>query len=205
MFTGISEEMGKIEAIKRSGDTLNLKISANKVLKDIKIGDSIMADGVCLTVTEFTDSYFKADLMKESQKASKFDMNMLNKYVNLERALKISDRLDGHIVQGHIDGVGKIVSIRENVFRIRTSREISKYIVRKGSICIDGISLTVSYENNDDFEVSLILETLKNTNFKYKKVMDKVNLETDILARFVEKLMKNEKRMDRNFLLENGF
>ncbi|MDO4662718.1 MAG: riboflavin synthase [Tissierellia bacterium] len=205
MFTGISEEMGKIEAIKRSGDTLNLKISANKVLKDIKIGDSIMADGVCLTVTEFTDSYFKADLMKESQKASKFDMNMLNKYVNLERALKISDRLDGHIVQGHIDGVGKIVSIRENVFRIRTSREISKYIVRKGSICIDGISLTVSYENNDDFEVSLILETLKNTNFKYKKVMDKVNLETDIWARFVEKLMKNEKRMDRNFLLENGF
>lgn len=205
MFTGISEEMGKIEAIKRSGDTLNLKISANKILKDIKIGDSIMADGVCLTVTEFTDSYFKADLMKESQKASKFDMNMLNKYVNLERALKISDRLDGHIVQGHIDGVGKIVSIRENVFRIRTSREISKYIVRKGSICIDGISLTVSYENNDDFEVSLILETLKNTNFKYKKVMDKVNLETDIWARFIEKLMKNEKRMDRNFLLENGF
>src|SRR5699024_4915999 len=162
-------------------------------------------DGVCLTVTDFSDSYFKADMMEESLKITKFNNNILNRNVNLERALQLGGRLDGHLVQGHVDGVGRVVSIVKNVIRIKADPKISKYIVKKGSICIDGISLTVSFEEGDIFEVSLIPETLERTNLKERKVNDLVNLETDILGRFIEKLMKSEERMDRNFLLENGF
>ena len=161
-----------------------------------------MTDGVCLTVTEMTDSYYKADIMNESLKKTKFDRNILGKEVNLERALRFSDRLDGHIVQGHIDGVGRLISISNNVYRFKTNREISKYIVNKGSIAIDGISLTVSFEQEDIFEVSLIPETIARTNFKNKKVGDLVNLETDILSRIVEKLNRSEKKEDRSSILD---
>lgn len=205
MFTGISEELGKIINFNNNKDYVEIKVACKKVLQGIKLGDSIMTDGVCLTVTDFSDSYFTADLMKESLKVTKFDTSILSKKVNLERALRLGDRLDGHLVQGHVDGIGRIISIVNNVFRIKTDKDISKYIVRKGSICIDGISLTVSYENNDVFEVSLIPETLERTNFKYKKINDCVNLETDVIARFIEKMNKTEERMDRNFLIENGF
>lgn len=161
-----------------------------------------MTDGVCLTVTEMTDSYYKADIMNESLKKTKFDRNLLGKEVNLERALRFSDRLDGHIVQGHIDGVGRLISISKNIYRFKTNREISKYIVNKGSISIDGISLTVSFEQDDIFEVSLIPETIARTNFKNKKVGDLVNLETDILSRIVEKLNRSEKKEDRSSILD---
>lgn len=205
MFTGICEEIGKINKFDLRGSKARLEISCKKVLEDLKEGDSIMTDGVCLTVTEFSDSYFRADMMEESLKLTKFNKNMVNRDVNLERALKIGSRLDGHLVQGHVDGLGRVLSTRGNVLRIKADSTISKYIVKKGSICIDGISLTVSYEDGDIFEVSLIPETLVRTNLKNSKVNDLVNLETDILGRFVEKLMKSEERMDRNFLLENGF
>jgi riboflavin synthase len=205
MFTGIAEEIGKVKKFDNKGDHVEIEISCKKVLEDLKLGDSIMTDGVCLTVTNFSDHAFAADIMKESLKVTKFDKSILNKNVNLERALKIGDRLDGHLVQGHVDGQGRIISIVNNVYRIKADREIAKYIVRKGSICIDGISLTVSFEQDDIFEVSLIPETLERTNFKDKKINDLVNLETDIIGRFVEKLSKNSERMDRNFLLENGF
>lgn len=205
MFTGIAEEIGKIKKFDLAGGKASIEISCKKVLEDLKIGDSIMSDGVCLTVTEFSDSYFKADLMEESLKVTKFNKNMVNQNINLERALQLGGRLDGHLVQGHVDGIGRIVSIVKNVIRIKVDPKISKYIVKKGSICIDGISLTVSFEDGDIFEVSLIPETLERTNLKERKVNDLVNLETDILGRFVEKLMKSEERMDRNFLLENGF
>ena len=202
MFTGISEEMGKILSFKKINDHVQIEVEANIVLEDTKLGDSIMTDGVCLTVTEMTDSYYKADIMSESLKKTKFDRNLLGKEVNLERALRFSDRLDGHIVQGHIDGVGRLISISNNVYRFKTSREISKYIVNKGSIAIDGISLTVSFEQDDIFEVSLIPETIARTNFKNKKVGDLVNLETDILSRIVEKLHRSEKKEDRSSLLD---
>lgn len=205
MFTGIAEEIGKIKKFDLVNGNARLEISCKKVLEDLKLGDSIMTDGVCLTVTDFSDSYFKADMMEESLKVTKFNKNVLNRNVNLERALQFGGRLDGHIVQGHVDGVGRIVSILKNVIRIKADSKISKYIVKKGSICIDGISLTVSYEDGDIFEVSLIPETLERTNLNERKVNDLVNLETDILGRFVEKIIKNEERMDRNFLLENGF
>ena len=202
MFTGISEELGKVIEFKQNTDTVKIKIACKKVLEDTKLGDSVMTDGVCLTVTEMTDSYYKADIMNESLKKTKFDRNILGKEVNLERALRFSDRLDGHIVQGHIDGVGRLISISKNVYRFKTNREISKYIVNKGSIAIDGISLTVSFEQDDIFEVSLIPETIARTNFKNKKVGDLVNLETDILSRIVEKLNRSEKKEDRSSILD---
>lgn len=180
MFTGIAEELGIVKEFKQKSDTVEIKISCKKVLEDTKLGDSIMTDGVCLTVTEMTDSYYKADIMNESLKKTKFDRSLLGKEVNLERALRFSDRLDGHIVQGHVDGVGRLISINKNVYRFKTTRDIGRYIVNKGSIAIDGISLTVSYEQDDIFEVSLIPETLSRTNLKNRRVGDLVNLETDI-------------------------
>ncbi len=201
MFTGIAEELGIVKEFKQKSDTVEIKISCKKVLEDTKLGDSIMTDGVCLTVTEMADSYYKADIMNESLKKTKFDRSLLGKEVNLERALRFSDRLDGHIVQGHVDGVGRLISINKNVYRFKTTREIGKYIVNKGSITIDGISLTVSYEQDDIFEVSLIPETLSRTNLKNRRVGDLVNLETDILSRIVEKLNRSEKKEDRDSLL----
>lgn len=201
MFTGIAEELGLVKEFKQKSDTVEIKISCKKVLEDTKLGDSIMTDGVCLTVTEMTDSYYRADIMNESLKKTKFDRSLLGKEVNLERALSFSDRLDGHIVQGHVDGVGRLISIHKNVYRFKTTRDIGKYIVNKGSIAIDGISLTVSYEQDDIFEVSLIPETLSRTNLKNRRVGDLVNLETDILSRIVEKLNRSEKKEDRDSLL----
>lgn len=205
MFTGISEEVGKVRAFNQKGDHVEIGVSCKKVLEGTKIGDSIMTDGVCLTVTKLGEDFFTADMMAESLKVTKFDKNILGKRVNLERALQVSDRLDGHLVQGHVDGVGKIIAINKNVVRIKTGRDLSKYLVRKGSVALDGISLTISYEEGDVFEVSLIPETLEATNFKEKRVGDTLNIETDIIGRFIEKLMKNEEGRDLKTLLEGGF
>lgn len=201
MFTGISTELGKVQEFRQKSDNVEVKISCREVLEDLKLGDSIMTDGVCLTVKEYGPDYYKADLMKESLDKTKFSPAILGKYVNLERALRFSDRLDGHIVQGHVDGIGKLIGINKNVYRFKTDRKICKYIVNKGSVCIDGISLTVSAESVQTFEVSLIPETIANTNFKYKKIGDAVNIETDIIGRFVEKLYKNDSKEDLGSLL----
>ncbi|MDU5228887.1 MAG: riboflavin synthase [Anaerococcus sp.] len=205
MFTGISEEIGEVVGFIQQSDHVTIEVKADKVLEDIKKGDSIMTDGVCLTVTSFTDKSYTADIMSESLKVTKFDRSILLKKVNLERAMRIGSRLDGHIVQGHVDGLGNIIAINKNVYRIKTTRDISKYIVKKGSVAIDGISLTVSMADKDIFEVSLIPETLEATNFKYKKINDQVNIETDIIGRYIEKLTEDKERVDKNFLLENGF
>lgn len=201
MFTGISTELGKVQEFRQKSDHVEVKISCREVLEDLKLGDSIMTDGVCLTVKEYGPDYYKADLMKESLDKTKFSPAIFGKYVNLERALRFSDRLDGHIVQGHVDGIGKLIGINKNVYRFKTDRKICKYIVNKGSVSIDGISLTVSAESAETFEVSLIPETIANTNFKYKKIGDAVNIETDIIGRFVEKLYKNNSKEDLGLIL----
>ena len=201
MFTGISTELGKVQEFRQKSDYVEVKISCREVLEDLKLGDSIMTDGVCLTVKEYGPDYYKADLMKESLDKTKFSPAILGKYVNLERALRFSDRLDGHIVQGHVDGIGKLIGINKNVYRFKTDRKICKYIVNKGSVSIDGISLTVSAESAETFEVSLIPETIANTNFKYKKIGDAVNIETDIIGSFVEKLYKNNSKEDLGLIL----
>ena len=205
MFTGISEEIGEVVGFTQKSDHVTIEVKADKVLEDIKKGDSIMTNGVCLTVTSFTDKSYTADIMNESLKVTKFDRSILLKKVNLERAMRIGSRLDGHVVQGHVDGLGNIIAINKNVYRIKTTRDISKYIVKKGSVAIDVISLTVSMADKDIFEVSLIPETLEATNFKYKKINDQVNIETDIIGRYIEKLTEDKERVDKNFLLENGF
>ncbi|WP_297282134.1 riboflavin synthase [uncultured Anaerococcus sp.] len=205
MFTGISEEIGEVIGFTQKSDHVSIEVKANKVLEGTKKGDSIMTDGACLTVTTFTDKSYTADIMNESLKVTKFDRSLLSKKVNLERAMRVDSRLDGHIVQGHVDGRGTIIAINKNVFRIKTSKEVSKYIVKKGSVAIDGISLTVSMADKDIFEVSLIPETLEATTFKDKKINDLVNIETDIIGRYIEKLTEDKGRVDKNFLLENGF
>lgn len=205
MFTGISEELGKVVSFKNKGGHVEIEVECQKVLEDTKLGDSIMTDGVCLTVKEISKNSYKADIMAESLKMTKFNRSIINKKVNLERAMRLSDRLDGHIVQGHVDGVGRIKSIRDNVFTIECDNHIKDLVVKKGSISLDGISLTVSDDNFNDFSVSLIPETLVRTNFKYKKVGDQINIETDIIQRFIQKSMAKKERLDKNFLLENGF
>lgn len=205
MFTGISEELGQVIGFRQQANHVTIEVEANKVLEGTKKGDSIMTDGVCLTVTSFTDKSYTADIMNESLKITKFDRNILNKKVNLERAMRVDGRLDGHIVQGHVDGTARLIGINNNVYKFKTSRDISKYIVKKGSIAIDGISLTVSMASSDIFEVSLIPETIEATNLKYRKINDSVNIETDIIGRYIEKLTMDKERVDKNFLLENDF
>ena len=210
MFTGIIEEIGGIKSIKTAGRSLKMIISASKVIEDLKIGDSINTDGVCLTVTEFSHTTFIVDLMPETTLRSTFSKVKAGSKVNLERALRLSDRLGGHIVSGHIDGTGLIEKIRkdENAvrFTIASGENILRYIVEKGSIAIDGISLTVINVDRNTFEVSIIPHTQTETTLLTKKTGVSVNIECDIIGKYVEKLAsKKGEKLSLNFLADNGF
>jgi len=210
MFTGIIEEIGGIKSIKTAGRSLKMIISASKVIEDLKIGDSINTDGVCLTVTEFSHTTFIVDLMPETTLRSTFSKVKAGSKVNLERALRLSDRLGGHIVSGHIDGTGLIEKIRkdENAvrFTIASGENILRYIVEKGSIAIDGISLTVINVDRNTFEVSIIPHTQTETTLLTKKTGVSVNIECDIIGKYVEKLAsKKGEKFSLNFLADNGF
>lgn len=203
MFTGIIEEVGRLKNL--SGG--RIEIFCEKVLEDVKIGDSISVNGICLTVVDFGENFFAADVMPETfRKTSLADKNF-----NLERAVKVGDRLGGHIVSGHIDGVGKILSIRAegNALLIDVAAEnfLLKQIAPKGSVALDGISLTVVDAGSEKFSVSMIPHTRAVTNFKDKRVGSLVNIETDVLAKYVERLMNFKAAPDvtKNFLEENGF
>lgn len=217
MFTGIIEEIGEIQSIKKGDKSSRLSIKSNKVLRDTKIGDSISTNGVCLTVTSISSSNFEADVMAETLRKSNLgDLKKLNK-VNLERALSIKGRLGGHIVSGHIDGVGKIVDFtkEDNAvwITIKTPFEILKYVVLKGSIAIDGVSLTVAYVDDEVFKVSIIPHTGEETILLNKKTGETVNLECDVIGKYVEKLLKldgrktevKENTITEDFLKNNGF
>jgi len=210
MFTGIIEEKGFIKSIRSGGTSSRMVISAAKILEDLKIGDSINTDGVCLTVTEFSSSSFTVDVMPETLLRSTFGKLKPGSTVNLERALRLSDRLGGHIVSGHIDGSGRLEKIRkdENAIWLSIIAEepILRYIVEKGSVAIDGISLTVAKVDHRAFEVSVIPHTQAETTILTKKTGDAVNIECDIIGKYIEKLSKtNGGKMDVNFLAENGF
>lgn len=217
MFTGIIEEIGEIQSVKRGEKSSKLIIKASEVLKDTKIGDSICTNGVCLTVTSINSKNFEADVMAETLRKSNLgDLKPLDK-VNLERALSIKGRLGGHIVSGHIDGIGKILSfIKEDNavwITIKAPLEILRYIVLKGSIAIDGVSLTVAYVDDEVFKVSIIPHTGEETILLKKKIGETVNLECDVIGKYVEKLLKlNEKKKEtkentitEDFLKNNGF
>lgn len=219
MFTGIVEEVGRVSSIKNSTNSAILTIEAEKVLEESKIGDSISVNGVCLTVTDISSKSFSTDIMHESLKRSSLGELKKGSRVNLERALKLSTRLGGHIVSGHIDGVGKIKSIKKDDnavwYCIEANEKILKYIIEKGSVAIDGISLTVAEENDKDFSVSVIPHTRAASNLSEKKIGSRVNIENDCIAKYVEKLLhldgdiskekSKESNIDMKFLIENGF
>jgi riboflavin synthase len=215
MFTGLIEEIGEIKSIEKAAKSARIIIKSEKVLQGIKLGDSICTNGVCLTVTEFTNNTFSVDVMAETVRSSNLGELKSGSKVNLERALKLSDRLGGHIVSGHIDGIGTIVDLQneENAtwVSVKTTADILKYIVHKGSITIDGISLTVAYVDESIFKVSIIPHTKGETTLVIKKIGDEVNLESDMMAKYVEKLLKygevpmQKKSISMDFLKDNGF
>lgn len=193
MFTGIIEEIGTISSIVRRGRMIDLTVGARIVTSDVKLGDSIAVSGTCLTVTAFGDSWFSVQAVDETLRRSKLGDARAGMPVNLERSLKLGDRLGGHIVQGHVDGTGRIVSRREDTgnvtFGIAPEPALERYIAEKGSITVDGISLTVTYARPGEFGISIIPHTLAETTLDSARVGDRVNLETDVIARYIEKLM----------------
>ena len=208
MFTGIIEEKGVVKSIRRVGRSSQIVITASKIIEDMKAGDSINTDGVCLTVTEFTQSSFTLDVMPETMLRSTVGKLKPGSSVNLERALRLTDRLGGHIVSGHIDGTGILERIRKDDTAVRlmitATESILRYIVEKGSVAIDGVSLTVVSVDRHAFEVSLIPFTQAEATVLSKKAGDAVNIECDIIGKYVEKLASANK-VDMNFLAENGF
>ncbi|MGN0033418.1 MAG: riboflavin synthase [Candidatus Limimorpha sp.] len=215
MFTGIIEEIGKIKSVTRESRSIRLTVAVDKILKDIKIGDSICTNGVCLTVTSFDSSSFCADVMPETMDRTAFRYLKVNDPVNIERAMPANGRFGGHIVSGHIDGTGIITNMTRDDRAIRitieTEPEIARGIVEKGSIAIDGISLTVIDVTYDKFGVSIIEHTQHMTTLSNKKVGDTVNLENDIIGKYIEKFIgfktesNNNDRELLDLLMENGF
>ena len=193
MFTGIVEEIGSISGIKQGKNSEILTIKAKKVLEDTKIGDSIAVNGICLTVTDLYLDSFTADVMHETISRSSLSKLKYGSKVNLERAMPVNGRFGGHIVSGHVDGTGTIINIKpdDNAiwYKIQANQQILKYIVEKGSITIDGISLTVAKVSETDFSISAISHTVEQTILKEKRQGDIVNLETDILAKYIEKCL----------------
>lgn len=214
MFTGIIEEVGTVKAVKRSGTSSFIEIQAKKVLEDVHLGDSIAVNGVCLTVTHSDGSIFRADVMNETLSRSSLGSLTAGSPVNLERAMAANGRFGGHIVSGHIDGTGTVSDIRNDGiavwYTITAPPELLRYIVEKGSIAIDGISLTVAKVTETSFSVSIIPHTAAQTILGTKKTGDIVNLENDIIGKYVEKLMKPAEAAPQSgitmeFLAKNGF
>ncbi len=194
MFTGIIEELGKVSAIESQPDAIRLTISCGKVLSDLKRGDSISCSGTCLTAIDIDGNSFTADVMLETLKCSSLSEVKVGDVINLERAMQHETRFGGHIVQGHVDGVGEVISREKSDnwdwVRVRIPADLMKYVVMKGSITIDGISLTVNELGEDHIAVSLIPETLEVTTLGYKQPGDKVNVEADVLAKHIERLLQ---------------
>ncbi len=207
MFTGIIEEVGKIENLIRSAENWKITIKCSKVSEETKIGQSIAVNGVCLTVTEIGKDFFVANIMPKTFESTTFKFLKIGDFVNLERSLKANGRFDGHIVQGHIDCIGRIVDIEKSfgyLIEIFVEKNYMRYIVSKGSIAVDGISLTVQEVKSSSFVIAIIPHTFEVTNLKYKKVGDFVNVETDIIGRYVENFLKERKDI-YYLLIENGF
>lgn len=210
--------MGEILAIQRGADSMILSIRARTIPEDVKPGDSIAVNGVCLTATELGQNMFKADVMHETMDRSSLGRLKTGSKVNLERAMRADGRFGGHMVAGHIDGTGQITDIHRDDnavwYTIAAESDILRYIIEKGSIAIDGISLTVAKVTQNGFSVSVIPHTLQQTTLAERKKGDIVNLENDMVGKYVEKFLatdsrkdakKTESRMDENFLARNGF
>lgn len=209
MFTGIVEEIGKVQGIQKGMKSSILMITGNKIFEDLKIGDSVSTNGVCLTVSKLGNCTFYADVMNETLSRSALGNLTIGSCVNLERAMASNGRFGGHIVSGHIDGIGKIVSIHKDDnaiwYTVQTDSKIMRYIIEKGSIAIDGISLTVAKVEKDHFSVSIIPHTAKETILSLKRVEELVNLENDIIGKYIEKFVTPQSNITQAFLLKHGF
>ena len=193
MFTGIVEAVGKIAALDSGRDSMRITVSSGRVAEDVAIGDSVAVSGVCLTVVEIAAPQLTFEAVYETLRRTTLGQRHVGDLVNLERALKADGRFGGHIVQGHIDGTGRIASIRpvgDSWFvYVEASQELLRYVVNKGSVCVDGISLTVMDADDKAFSLSIIPHTWENTTLKDRRAGDSVNIETDIVGKYVEKLM----------------
>jgi riboflavin synthase len=193
MFTGIIEEIGKVTKIKPIKGRLVLTVSADKVTRDLKIGDSVSVNGVCLTVTDFSTNHFQADAAGETLNKTSVKSFKSGEPVNLERSLLLRDRVGGHLVMGHINGTGKISAVKkmgENyLFSVTVPGEVENYLVKEGSVAIDGISLTIAQLVKNTIAISVIPYTWRTTNLQFRKTGDPVNLEVDSTAKYIEKFM----------------
>ncbi|MDO3380021.1 riboflavin synthase [Geoalkalibacter halelectricus] len=215
MFTGLIEGVGILRDIRRGHESCRLTLGLGTALSDLTLGESIAVNGVCLTVESFDSESFQADVSPQTLTATTLGALSSGTRVNLERALRFGDRLGGHLVTGHVDGVG-VVMRRETrgnavLFTIEPPTSLLRYLVLKGSVAVDGISLTISDLDASSFSLTIIPHSLRQTNLEYLKVGDRVNLETDILAKYVERLFQPDvatgpkSRIDLEFLAKNGY
>lgn len=217
MFTGIVEEMGVVQQVRQSDETMVLSIEAKKVLEDVKIGDSISVNGVCLTVTSFTSSQFTVDVMPETIRATSLRGLGRGTAINLERAMQAGGRFGGHFVSGHVDGIGTIVKkVQEQnavYYEIEVAPNLRKYMIDKGSVAVDGTSLTIFSVDETSFTISIIPHTLEQTVIGKKDVGDIVNIECDMIGKYIEQFIshrlnkesKETNELTAQFLESNGF
>jgi riboflavin synthase len=209
MFTGIIEDLGTVNRISRKGEDALLIVDTSMNLDDINIGDSISVSGACLTLTEKGNKRFSADVSAETLARTNLKSLKTGDKVNLEKSLRLNSFLGGHLVLGHVDGIAKIqekISKANSIqFGFEIDEELGRYIVEKGSVAVDGISLTVNRCEKNRFYVNIIPHTARSTTLGFKKVADLVNIETDIIGKYVEKFLNPSKGIDMNFLAEHGF
>lgn len=217
MFTGIITAVGKIAQLNRRGDDMRVTVDVGKLdMSDVQLGDSIATNGVCLTVVDFDNHSYSADVSAETLKLTGFGDYQIGSPVNLEKALAVNDRLGGHIVSGHVDGIGTVSRINKHSkyveIWVKAPDELAKYIAHKGSITTDGVSLTVNEVNGAEFMLWVIPHTLQETVLGHYSVGTKINLEVDLIARYLERLLLGEKAaessksdLDLAFLAEHGF
>ncbi|MBP6915108.1 MAG: riboflavin synthase [Smithellaceae bacterium] len=209
MFTGIIEGLGTIKRLSMKGTDAVLEIEAGIEMADVRLGDSIAVNGACLTVTAKNQNIFHADVSAETLDKTNLKQMHPGSKVNLEKSLRVGGYLGGHFVLGHVDGTGRILSKTQKsgsvIFAIQTDEALARYIVEKGSVAIDGISLTINKVENGRFYANIIPHTAEKTTLLVKKEGDLVNIETDILGKYVEKLLQSPRGIDNNFLEKHGF
>lgn len=217
MFTGIVESLGKVESLQSVGGDIRLRIQSNLDMSDVHLGDSIATNGICLTVIDWGEHWYEADVSRESLNRSTVGQWKVGQLVNVEKAMLPTTRFGGHIVSGHVDAVGEITTVRQDArslyFEVTAPVEIAKYLAEKGSITVDGISLTINHLRGNILSLNLIPHTAERTNISTWKTGTKVNLEVDVLARYIERLLlgdkaaeqKTESKLTMDFLAANGF
>ena len=218
MFTGIIESLGKVESLQRVGGDIRLRIQTNLDMSDVHLGDSIATNGICLTVIEWGDNWYAADVSTESLNRTTLENWKIGQSVNVEKAMLPTTRFGGHIVSGHVDAVGEITLVRKDArslyFEVTAPVGIAKYLAEKGSVTVDGISLTINHLKGHILSLNLIPHTVERTNIGTWSIGSKVNLEVDILARYIERLLLGDKaaeiptektKISLDFLADNGF